>query len=75
MFWYLLKVEVYKYDWCAQNLKKLERKVSACVKKSNPTPLVMLFERVRSKNKDVGRNGTIKKTKLESLWRVRSIMV
>ena len=59
MFWNLLKAEVYKDDLCAQNLKQIERKIRADVKKSDPGLLVMLFEGVRSKNKDVGRNGTI----------------
>jgi hypothetical protein len=59
MYWYLLKTEVYKDDWCSQNLKQLERKIRACVKKSDPDPLVILFKGVRSKNRHVGRNGTI----------------
>ena len=59
MFRYLLKAEVCNDDWGAQNLKQLERKIRACVKKSDPDPLIMLFEGVRSKNRDVGRNGKI----------------
>jgi hypothetical protein len=44
MFWYLLKAEVYKDNWGAQNLKQLERKIKACVKKYDPELMVMLFE-------------------------------
>jgi hypothetical protein len=44
MFRYLLKAEVCNDDWGAQNLKQLERKIRACVKKSDPDPLIMLFE-------------------------------
>ena len=32
MFWYLLKAEVYKNNWVAQNLKKIERKMDLCQK-------------------------------------------
>jgi hypothetical protein len=56
MFWYLLKPEVYKDNWGAQNLKQLERKIMACVKKYDPDPMVMLFEGVRPNIRDVGRN-------------------
>jgi len=68
MFWYLLKAEVYKDDWGARNSKQLERKIRACVKKQDSDNLVMLFEGIRSKNRDVGCNGTIeaKKTSLNS---------
>ena len=59
MFWYLLKAEVYKDNWGPQNLKLLERKIRACVKKYDPDPMVLLSEGVRSKNMDVGQNGTI----------------
>jgi hypothetical protein len=58
-FWYMWKAEVYKDDWCAQSLKQLERKIRACVKNVNPNLLVMLFGGLRSKIRDVGRNGTI----------------
>ena len=43
MFWYLLKAEVYKDNWDAQNLKRLERKIRACVKKYDPDPIVIIF--------------------------------
>jgi hypothetical protein len=59
MFWYLLKAQVYMDDWCAKNLKQLERIIRACVKKSDPYLLVMFFEGIRSKNRDVGRIGII----------------
>jgi len=59
MFWYLLKAEVNKDDWGAQNLKQLERKIRTCIKKSDLDLLAMLFEGVRSKSSDVGRNRTI----------------
>ena len=58
-FWYILKAEVYKDDLCAPNLKQLERKIRDCVKSFNPDLLVTLFGGVRSKIRDVGRNGTI----------------
>ena len=58
-FWYLLKAEVYKDDWCAPNLKQLERKIRDCVKNVNLDLLVTLFGGVRSKIRDVGRNGTV----------------
>jgi hypothetical protein len=58
-FWYLLKAEVYKDDWCAPNLKQLERKIRACVKNFDLDLLVTLFGGVRSKIRDVGRNGTV----------------
>jgi hypothetical protein len=57
------KAEVYKDDWCAPNLKQLERKIRACVKNVNPDLLVMLFGGLRSKIRDVGRNGTIEPDK------------
>ena len=44
MFWFLLNAEVYMDNSGAQNLKQLERKIRACVKKSDPDPLIMLFE-------------------------------
>ena len=50
---------MYKDDLCAPNLKQLERKIRACVKSFNPDLLVTLFEGVRSKIRNVGRNGTI----------------
>jgi hypothetical protein len=53
MFWYLLKAEVYKDNWGAQNLKQLERKIKACVKKYDSDLMVMLFEGARSKNMGV----------------------
>jgi hypothetical protein len=58
-FWYMLKAEVYKDDWCALNLKQIERKIRACVKNFNPDFLLTLFGEVLSKIRDVGRNGTI----------------
>jgi hypothetical protein len=58
-FWYLLKAEVYKDGWCAQNLKQLERRIRACVKKFNLDTLVMLFEVIRSKIRHVRRSGTV----------------
>jgi len=33
MFWYMLKAEVNKDNWNAQNLKQHKRKIRACVKK------------------------------------------
>ena len=39
----LLKAGVYKDNRGVQNLKQLERKIRACVKKSDSDPLVMLF--------------------------------
>jgi len=56
----LEKMTLYKDDWCAPNLKQLERKIRACVKNVNPDPLVMLFGTLRSKIRDVGHNGKIK---------------
>jgi len=44
MFWYLLKAEVYKDNWVAQNLRQLERKIRACVKNYDPDPMVMLLK-------------------------------
>jgi len=40
-------------NWGAQNLKQLERKIKACVKKYDPDLMVMLFEGARSKNMGV----------------------
>ena len=59
MFCNLLKAEVYKDNWSAQNLKTTRKKNKDLVKKYNPDLLVMLFGGVRSKIRDVGRNGTI----------------
>jgi len=58
-FWYLLKAEVYRDDLCAPNLKQLERKIRTCVKNFNLDLLVTLFGGVRSKIRNVGRNGTV----------------
>jgi hypothetical protein len=58
------KAEVYKDDWCALNLKQLERKIRVCVKNANPDLLVMPFGGLRSKIRDVGRNGTIETRKM-----------
>ncbi len=37
MFCYLLKAEVYKDNWSAQNLKQLERKIRALAKNTTLT--------------------------------------
>jgi hypothetical protein len=47
---------MYRDDWCAPNLKQLERKIRTCVKNFN---LDLLVGGVRSKIRDVGRNGTV----------------
>jgi hypothetical protein len=39
--------------------RQLERKIRAAGKKYDFDPMVMLFEGVRSKIRDVGRKGTI----------------
>jgi hypothetical protein len=57
--WYLLKAEVSKGYLGCSKLKTTRKKIRACVKKSYPDPLVMLFEGTQSKNRDVGRIGTI----------------
>jgi len=56
-FYFIPKID--KDDWCAPNLKQLERKIRACVKNFNLDLLVTLFGGVRSKVRDVGRNGTV----------------
>ena len=58
-FWYFLKAEVYAEGWQAENLKALERRIRFCVKKFDQDRLVKLFNGVRTKIRDVGRNGCV----------------
>ncbi len=58
MFCYLFKAKVYKDNWSAQNLNN-SKENKGFVKKYNPDLLVTLFGGVRSKIREVGRNGTI----------------
>ena len=58
-FWGILKGEVYKNNWQAENLQQLENRIKLCLTKINFELIQQLMESIPSRLDKVRRNGII----------------